>query len=177
MIMPPPADGAGVEILRGPNIKPLATIEPLPDQLHGKMLLKMGDNISTDHILPGGAKVLPLRSNLPAISEYTFERVDPTFAGRARAGGRRRRWWAAATTARAPAASMRPWRPRYLGVRIVIVKSFARIHAANLVNFGILPADVCQRSGLRPAGGRATSGRSRMCASRSRPAAPLSCAT
>lgn len=138
MIIPPPAEGTTVEILRGPNIKPLAKVEPMPDYLHGKILLKMGDNISTDHILAGGAKVLPLRSNLPAISEYTFERVDPTFAKRARAegggfvvGG--------SNYGQGSSREHAAMAPRYLGVKLVVAKSFARIHAANLVNFGILP--------------------------------------
>ncbi len=138
MIIPPLPDGTAVEILRGPNIKPLAKAQPLPAHVHGVVLLKMGDNISTDHILAGGAKVLPLRSNLPAISEYTFERVDPTFAQRARAAGGGfvvggSNYGQGSSREHAAMA------PMYLGVKLVVAKSFARIHAANLVNFGILP--------------------------------------
>jgi len=138
MIVPPPADGSQVEVLRGPNIKPLEKTDAMPDHWQGKVLLKMGDNISTDHILPGGAKVLPLRSNLPAIAEFTFERVDPTFARRAREangglviGG--------SNYGQGSSREHAAMAPRYLGIRFVIAKSFARIHAANLVNFGILP--------------------------------------
>lgn len=138
MIIPPLLDGTVVEILRGPNIKPLAKAQPLPAHVHGSVLLKMGDNISTDHILAGGAKVLPLRSNLPAISEYTFERVDPTFAQRARAAGGGfvvggSNYGQGSSREHAAMA------PMYLGIKLVVAKSFARIHAANLVNFGILP--------------------------------------
>jgi aconitate hydratase len=138
MIIPPLTDGAGVEIQRGPNIKPLPKAEPLPQHLRGVVLLKMGDNISTDHILPGGAKVLPLRSNLPAISEYTFERVDTTFPQRARAAGGGfvvggGNYGQGSSREHAAMA------PMYLGVKLAVAKSFARIHAANLVNFGILP--------------------------------------
>ncbi len=138
MIIEPPADGSQVEIVRGPNIKPLAKADPMPDYLRGRLLLKMGDNISTDHILPGGAKVLPLRSNLPAISEFTFERIDPTFAQRAKdlgggfvAGG--------SNYGQGSSREHAAMAPRYLGVKLVVAKSFARIHAANLINFGILP--------------------------------------
>jgi len=138
MIIPPPADGSHVEIVRGPNIKPLPKAEPLPNYLRGVVLLKMGDNISTDHILPGGAKVLPLRSNLPAIAEYTFERVDTTFPKRARAAGGGfvvggSNYGQGSSREHAAMA------PMYLGVKLAVAKSFARIHAANLVNFGILP--------------------------------------
>ncbi len=138
MIIPPPPAGSQVEIIRGPNIKPLPTAQPMPETLRGRVLLKVGDNISTDHILPAGAKVLPLRSNLPAISEYTFERVDPTFARRARemgggfvVGG--------GNYGQGSSREHAAMAPMYLGVKAVMAKSFARIHAANLVNFGILP--------------------------------------
>jgi aconitate hydratase len=138
MIIPPPADGSKVEILRGPNIKSLQKAQPMPDELHGQILLKMGDNISTDHILPGGAKVLPLRSNLPAISEYTFERVDPSFAKRARkAGGGF--VVGGSNYGQGSSREHAAMAPGFLGVKVVVAKSFARIHAANLVNFGILP--------------------------------------
>ncbi len=138
MIIPPPPDGSGVEVLRGPNIKPLPQAEPMPEHLHGRVLLKVGDNISTDHILPAGAKVLPLRSNLPAISEFTFERVDPTFARRAReAGGGF--VVGGSNYGQVSSREHAAMAPMYLGVKLVVARSFARIHAANLVNFGILP--------------------------------------
>ena len=140
MVIVPPADGSRVEIVRGPNIAPLPEMEPLPDILEGPVLLKVGDNITTDHIMPGGAQVLPLRSNIPAISEFTFSRVDPEFAARARkadtgfvVGGSN--YGQGSSREHAAIA------PRYLGVRAVLVASFARIHAANLVNFGIIPLE------------------------------------
>ena len=131
--------------MRGPNIKPLPTAEPMPDHLRGTVLLKVGDNISTDHILPAGAKVLPLRSNLPAISEYTFERVDPTFARRAReAGGGF--IVGGSNYGQGSSREHAAMAPMYLGVKAVMTKSFARIHAANLVNFGILPLTFADES-------------------------------
>ncbi len=139
MLIPPSKDPGAVSILRGPNIKPLPSFTPVPNDLHGKVLLKMGDNITTDHIMPAGAKVLPLRSNIPAISEFTLVRVDPEFPKRAHdwgggmlIGGEN--YGQGSSREHAALA------PRYLGVTAVIVKSFARIHLANLINFGILPA-------------------------------------
>jgi aconitate hydratase len=125
-------------ILRGPNIAPLPAFPPLPDILEGQVLLKVGDNITTDHIMPAGAKVLPLRSNIPEISKYVFEAVDPAFAQRAKAaaggfiiGGDN--YGQGSSREHAALA------PKYLGVKAVIVRSFARIHLANLINFGIVP--------------------------------------
>jgi aconitate hydratase len=138
MVLPPPPDGAGVEIRRGPNIKPLPLRGPLPERLRGAVLLKVGDNITTDHILPGGAQVLPLRSNIPAIAEFTFVRVDPDFPRRARergggfiVGGLN--YGQGSSREHAALA------PMYLGVQGVLARSFARIHRANLINSGILP--------------------------------------
>ena len=138
MILPPPADGSEVEILRGPNIKPLPLRGPVAAPLRGTILLKVGDNITTDHILPGGAQVLPLRSNIPAIAEYTFTRIDPDFPRRARergggfiVGG--------SNYGQGSSREHAALAPMYLGVRGVLARSFARIHRANLVNFGILP--------------------------------------
>jgi aconitate hydratase len=110
----------------------------MPDMLAGKVLIKVGDNITTDHIMPAGAKVLPLRSNVPAISEYVFERVDSTFPKRAKEWGGGfiiggTNYGQGSSREHAALA------PMYLGVKAVIVKNFARIHLANLVNFGILP--------------------------------------
>jgi len=134
----PPADGSNIEVIKGPNIKSLNEFIPLDNSLNGKIVLKVGDNISTDHILPAGAKILPLRSNLPAISEYTFAAVDKEFALRAKStpngviiGGEN--YGQGSSREHAALA------PRYLGIRIVLAKSFARIHLANLINFGILP--------------------------------------
>lgn len=138
MLLPPAEKPEGIEILRGPNIKPLPTRGPLESALTGTVLLKMGDNITTDHILPAGAHILPLRSNLPAISEYTFTRVDPDFPKRAkeRGGGfvvGGENYGQGSSREHAALA------PMYLGVKAVIAKSFARIHYDNLINFGILP--------------------------------------
>jgi len=138
MIIPPSDRPEGITILRGPNIKPLPKKEPMPDILKGEVLLKVGDNITTDHIMPAGAKVLPLRSNIPAISEFVFERIDNEFVRRAKekkggflVGG--------ANYGQGSSREHAALAPMYLGVRAVITKSFARIHRANLVNFGILP--------------------------------------
>ncbi|MHC5160414.1 MAG: aconitate hydratase, partial [Planctomycetota bacterium] len=134
----PPDDGSSVEIILGPNIKPLPEFEALSDTLQGAVLIKVEDNISTDGIMPAGSRVLPYRSNIPAISEFVFERIDPDFPQRAKEnnggiviGGDN--YGQGSSREHAALA------PRYLGVRAKIVKSFARIHKANLVNFGILP--------------------------------------
>ncbi|TKJ37750.1 MAG: aconitate hydratase [Planctomycetes bacterium B3_Pla] len=134
----PPADPASVDIVRGPNIKPLPDFPPLADTLEGTVLIKVGDNISTDIIMPAGNRVLPYRSNIPAISDFVFEIIDPEFPARAKehAGGiviGGDNYGQGSSREHAALA------PRYLGVRAKIVKSFARIHKANLVNFGILP--------------------------------------
>ncbi len=137
-IIPPLPDGSGVEIIRGPNIKPLPEFDPMPEDLEGTVLLKLEDNITTDHIMPAGSKILPLRSNVPAISEYVFSQIDPEFSKRAKeispsiiVGGEN--YGQGSSREHAALA------PRYLGVRAKLVKSFARIHKANLINFGILP--------------------------------------
>jgi aconitate hydratase len=134
----PPEDGSSVQIVLGPNIKPMPEFESLPDTLEGSVLIKVENNISTDDIMPAGARVLPYRSNIPAISEFVFERIDPDFPQRAKdsnggivIGGDN--YGQGSSREHAALA------PRYLGVRAKIVKSFARIHKANLINFGILP--------------------------------------
>lgn len=139
MLIAPPEDRSTVEIVRGPNIKALPSFTAMPENLGGKVLLKMADNITTDHIMPAGAKVLPLRSNIPAISEFTLTRIDPEFPKRAHSWGGGmiiggENYGQGSSREHAALA------PRYLGVTAVIVKSFARIHLANLINFGILPA-------------------------------------
>jgi aconitate hydratase len=138
MIEAPAADGTAVEIVRGPNIKPLPIHPGVPPTLDGEVLLKVGDNITTDHIMPAGAKVLPLRSNIPAISEYVFERVDATFPARARAAGGGF-VVGGANYGQGSSREHAALAPMFLGVKAVIVKSFARIHLANLINFGIIP--------------------------------------
>lgn len=141
MILPPAADPDAVEIVRGPNIVPLEPLPPLPDELSCTVILKAGDNISTDHIMPAGAKVLPFRSNIPKISEFVYEAVDPSFpqralelknnGGSAVIGG--------SNYGQGSSREHAGLAPRYLGTRFKIVKDFARIHKANLINFGILP--------------------------------------
>jgi aconitate hydratase len=134
----PPEESAMTEIIRGPNIKPLPDFPRLPDTLEGEVLIKVGDNITTDHIMPAGAKILPLRSNIPEISKHVFEAVDPVFPHRAleKGGGfiiGGENYGQGSSREHAALA------PKYLGVKAVIVKSFARIHLANLINFGIVP--------------------------------------
>jgi aconitate hydratase len=131
-------DAKNVEILRGPNIKPFPKTEPLWDSIEAKAVLKVGDNITTDHIMPAGAKILPYRSNIPYLSQFCFEVCDPSFADRAKAAGSGIIVGGSnygQGSSREHAALV----PMYLGIRCVIAKSFARIHAANLVNAGILP--------------------------------------
>jgi aconitate hydratase len=138
MVLAPAAEGSPVDIIRGPNIAKLPTGQAAPARLRGEVLIRLEDDITTDHIMPAGAKVLPLRSNLPAISEFVFHMVDETFPARAKAAGggfivAGHNYGQGSSREHAALA------PRYLGVRAVLVKSFARIHLANLVNFGILP--------------------------------------
>ena len=137
----PPADvkdAAQVEIIKGPNIKEVPKSKPLTDTLCVPLVLKVGDNITTDHIMPAGAKILPFRSNVPHLSQFCFGVCDATFPERAKQAGNS--IVVGGTnygqgSSREHAALV----PQYLGVRAVIAKSFARIHAANLINFGILP--------------------------------------
>jgi len=138
MFVYPPDDPGTVQILRGPNIKPLPLKESLPDSLSGDVLLKVEDNITTDHIMPAGAKILPLRSNIPVISEHVFEGVDPTFAQRAKAAGGGF-IVGGANYGQGSSREHAALAPMFLGVKAVIAKSFSRIHLANLINFGILP--------------------------------------
>ncbi|MCK9478840.1 MAG: aconitate hydratase [Firmicutes bacterium] len=138
MIDPPAQDGSKVEIERGPNIKPFPVNVRLSETLRGKALIKVGDNITTDHIMPSNAKLLPYRSNIPYLSDYSFMWCSPDFPKRARENGGG--FIIGGTnygqgSSREHAALV----PLYLGVRAVIVKSFARIHMSNLINSGILP--------------------------------------
>lgn len=138
MIIAPPRDGRAVEIIRGPNIKPLPVNEKLADHLILPILLVAGDNITTDHIMPGGSRVLPLRSNIEALSSFVFEGLDPDFAARARETGQGM-IVAGENYGQGSSREHAALAPMYLGVKVVLAKSFARIHRANLVNFGILP--------------------------------------
>ncbi|MDQ3565390.1 MAG: aconitate hydratase [Pseudomonadota bacterium] len=140
MLTPPAEESAPVELEKGPNIQPLPPFPPFPDTVEGPVLLKVGDDISTDEIMPAGEQVLPYRSNIPEISKFVFARMDETFHHRAMqhllsgclivAG---RNYGQGSSREHAAIA------PRYLGLKAVIAKGFARIHRQNLINFGILP--------------------------------------
>jgi aconitate hydratase len=140
MFIAPSKKDEKVELEKGPNIKPLPSLLPMPESLEGPVLLKMGDDISTDEIMPAGTKVLPFRSNIPEISKFTFSRIDETYYERAIkyqesgsfvVGG--------LNYGQGSSREHAALGPRYLGLKAVIVKSFARIHWQNLCNFGILP--------------------------------------
>ena len=143
MLVPPlPAEEAiRVELVKGPNIATLPSMDRLPDRLEMPILLKVGDNISTDEIMPAGARVLPYRSNIPKISEFVFENIDPTYDRRAleRTPPGSHTILAGDNYGQGSSREHAAIAPRYLGLRMVIAKSFARIHRMNLVNFGILP--------------------------------------
>ena len=138
MFLQPKETPGDEPIRRGPNIKPLPEIEPVPDELTGETLIKVGDDITTDHIVPAGAHFLPIRCNIPEVSKYVFKVVDESFSARAKEAGSGfiiggYNYGQGSSREQAALA------PRYLGVRAVITKSFARIHLANLVNFGLIP--------------------------------------
>ncbi|MBR0041202.1 MAG: aconitate hydratase [Oscillospiraceae bacterium] len=152
-ILPPagPEDAAELEVLRGPNIKPVPAGRPVADEICAELTLKLGDNITTDHIMPAGAKILPYRSNVPKIAEFCFEGVDPSFPARAKAAGESF-LVGGVNYGQGSSREHAALAPLYLGVRAVIAKSFARIHAANLINAGILPlcfADAADYDRLR----------------------------
>jgi aconitate hydratase len=140
MIIPPKKDKE-IKIIKGPNIKEVPVKEPLQEKITAEVLLKLGDNITTDDILPAGTQVLPYRSNIPIISKFTFKNIDETFYERAinaksKGGGiivGGENYGQGSSREHAAIA------PMYLGIKAVIVKSFARIHRANLINFGIIP--------------------------------------
>ena len=152
MIVPPAVEGETVEIIRGPNIPPLPQFTPLADNLEGELLLALGDNVTTDDIVPAGADILKLRANVPAISQHVFGNIDRSFPGRAKAAGTGfilggRNYGQGSSREHAALC------PRYLGVRAVIAESFARIHKSNLINFGILPLELmnpADRSSFNP---------------------------
>jgi aconitate hydratase len=142
MLLPPVEDGSKVELEKGPNIKPLPAFDPLPEHLEGPVLLKVGDDISTDEIMPAGTRVLPFRSNIPEISRFVFEQVDPSFYERAAIHRRGASFVVGGKNyGQGSSREHAALAPRYLGVRAVIVKDFARIHFQNLANFGILPLE------------------------------------
>jgi aconitate hydratase len=141
MIIPPSDEPGKVEIERGPNIKPFPVKSPLDESLKSHVVLKVGDNITTDDIMPAGAKILPLRSNIPAISEHVFSKVDSSFPSRAKSAGSSvvlggTNYGQGSSREHAALA------PMYLGVKVVLAKSFARIHKDNLINFGIVPLEI-----------------------------------
>jgi aconitate hydratase len=134
----PPAQAEKVEVITGPNIVPFPDFAALPEDLKVEVMIKVGDNISTDTIMPAGNKVLPFRSNIPAISNFVFEQLDPEFPKRALTRGNGaviggENYGQGSSREHAALA------PRYLGIRVKIAKGFARIHKANLINFGIVP--------------------------------------
>jgi aconitate hydratase len=134
----PPDDGRDVPLEKGPNIVSLPEFDPLPERLAGPVLLKVGDDISTDEIMPAGARVLPYRSNIPAMADFAFDMIDETYPERAREAGDHFVLGGenyGQGSSREHAAIV----PRYLGLRAVLAKSFARIHWQNLVNFAVLP--------------------------------------
>ncbi len=141
LLIPPKADTSGVVIIKGPNIKEVPVKEPLKPEIKAEVLLKLGNNITTDDIMPAGSKVLPFRSNIPAISDFVFENIDKTFSSRAREAKQKggtiiiggENYGQGSSREHAAIA------PMYLGLQAVIAKSFARIHRANLINFGVLP--------------------------------------
>jgi len=137
-VLAPAKNGSEVEVLRGPNIKEFPKSKPFTDSLTAEIVLKVGDNITTDHIMPAGAKILPYRSNIPFLSQFCFQVCDPDFPDRAKAAGDGIVIGGSnygQGSSREHAALV----PMYLGIRCVIAKSFARIHVANLINAGILP--------------------------------------
>lgn len=140
MIVPPPPEeqAQDVVVVRGPNIKPVPLADPLPDTITLDVLSKVGDNITTDDIMPAGAEILPLRSNIPAIAEYVFVRIDPDFVERAtsKGGGA---LIGGINYGQGSSREHAALAPMYLGVKVVLAKSYARIHQANLVNMGMLP--------------------------------------
>jgi len=138
MILAPATDPESVKIVCGPNIKPVPVAQPVQDTLRHRVLIKVGDHITTDHILPAGAHILSLRSNVPAISEYMFTAVDPAFVRRAK------EWGGGFVVGglnygQGSSRDHAAMAPLYLGVKAILAKSYARIHYTNLINLGIMP--------------------------------------
>jgi len=144
-LIPPAADDEAAEVVKGPNIREVPIGRPPGDELSGPVLIVVGDKVSTDDISPSGAQVLVFRSNVPAIAEYTFRNLDPQFVARARAadGGF---IVAGQTYGQGSSRESAAIGPMYLGVRGVLAKTFARIHRANLINWGILPLEFAEPS-------------------------------
>jgi len=147
MLLAPAENGKDAGLEKGPNIKPLPPFNTLPDEIEGPVLLKAKDNVSTDEIMPAGAKVLPFRSNIPELSKFVFYQVDENFYNRTMENNRQpffviggENYGQGSSREHAAIA------PRYLGLRCVIAVSFARIHWQNLINFGILPLTFADRN-------------------------------
>ncbi len=138
MVVPPVPEGVEAEVVRGPNIKPFPVNREMPEQLSGVVLIKVGDNITTDHIMPSNAKLLPFRSNVPYLAEYCLTPCDPEFPKRAKENGGGF-IVAGSNYGQGSSREHAALAPLQLGVKGVVAKSFARIHMANLVNSGILP--------------------------------------
>jgi aconitate hydratase len=140
MLFAPTSQDVPYELEKGPNIKPLPILEPLPEQLEGLVLLKLADNISTDEIMPAGAKALPFRSNIPELSKLTFSQIDETYYARAMICQQQGSFVVGGSNyGQGSSREHAALAPRYLGLKAVLAKSFARIHLQNLSNFGILP--------------------------------------
>ncbi|MBE7040556.1 MAG: aconitate hydratase [Ruminococcaceae bacterium] len=138
MVVAPAEDGSSVEVVRGPNIKPFPLNTAMPDTVTGKTLIKVEDNITTDHIMPSNAKLLPFRSNIPHLAEFCLTPCDPEFPARAKENGGGF-IIGGANYGQGSSREHAALAPLYLGIKGVIAKSFARIHMANLINSGILP--------------------------------------
>lgn len=138
---PSPEASREVKLVKGPNIGSIPEMTELPDTLEAPVLLKVGDDVSTDEILPAGARVLPYRSNISKISEFCFQPLDPTYPTRARDdhGRRSHAIVGGSNYGQGSSREHAALAPRFLGLSVVIAKSFARIHWQNLVNFGVLP--------------------------------------
>ncbi len=139
LIVPPPVEGRSVEIVRGPNIKPVPQAEPLPDKLDLTVMIKTGDNISTDDIIPGGVTLLALRSNVPAMAEFTFVRLDRHFIQRVKKSHQSWMIVGGENFGQGSSREHAVLAPLHLGCKAVVAKSLARIFRQNLINFGLLP--------------------------------------
>ncbi|BCJ37391.1 aconitate hydratase [Actinocatenispora thailandica] len=152
MVVPPPQrEAVRIEPTRGPNISELPELDPLPDTVEAPVLLVLGDDVSTDEVSPAGAAALPYRSNIPKLADFTFTRIDPDYPSRARDTGTHL-VVAGANYGQGSSREHAAITPRYLGMRVVLARSYARIHAQNLANFGVLAlefADPADADGIR----------------------------
>lgn len=139
MLVPPAVDTSDMEIIKGPNIKEVPVKDPIGGSIEAGVILKLGSNITTDDIMPAGSKILPLRSNIPAISEYVFSNIDSSFSERRREMGGEFIVVGEENYGQGSSREHAAIAPMYLGLQAVIAKSFARIHRTNLINFGVLP--------------------------------------